>query len=126
MDYQVTAQDIEFMKWLDSKECEHYWEKDDKREKVILKNSLDKEQEEYNRTKQLADRKTVFYNETSIAFVFILRKSLTTCQIDFEPKFFFLPEMRGFPKTNIYYGSEIIWKFYNLDEQAARQLKLKS
>ena len=29
MEYTLTQSDIEFMKWLDSKECEHYWVKDE-------------------------------------------------------------------------------------------------
>ncbi len=41
------------MKWLDSKECEHYWEMDEKGEKVILGSGWDRAQAEYNRIKGL-------------------------------------------------------------------------
>ncbi len=34
---QITPADIQFMKWLDSKECEHYWVRDEKRKNAILK-----------------------------------------------------------------------------------------
>ena len=53
MDHQLTAEDKEFMRWLDSKECEHYWDKDENGEKVILRSGWDKAQEEYNRIKGL-------------------------------------------------------------------------
>ncbi len=33
MDHQITAEDLEFMRWLDRKEGEQYWEKDEKDEK---------------------------------------------------------------------------------------------
>ena len=33
MDYKLTTEDNEFARWLDSKECEHYWETDEKGEK---------------------------------------------------------------------------------------------
>ena len=53
MDHQLTAEDKEFMRWLYSKECEHYWDKDENGEKVILRSEWDKAQEEYNRIKGL-------------------------------------------------------------------------
>ena len=52
---QLTAQDIEFMRWLDSKECERYWVKDEKGENMILRSGWDKAQEEYNRIKGLKE-----------------------------------------------------------------------
>jgi len=59
----LTKEDIEFLKWLDSKENEKFWVKDENGEKVLLKDGWDKAQEEYNRIKQVADNKTVFYSE---------------------------------------------------------------
>ena len=53
MDHQVTTEDREFMRWLDSKEGEQYWDKDDKGEKVILRSGWDLAQKEYNRIKGL-------------------------------------------------------------------------
>ena len=70
------------MRWLDSKECEHYWEKDANREKILLRTGWDEAQKHYNKLKQLgsrngwfeaqkhynkleqlADNKTVFYSD---------------------------------------------------------------
>ena len=60
----LTKKDIEFLKWLDSKENEKFWVKDENGEKVLLKDGWDKAQEEYKRRiKQIADNKTVFYSE---------------------------------------------------------------
>ncbi len=50
-----------------SKKCEHHREKDEKGEKVILSSSWGKAQEEYNRVEQIADNKTVSYNEQKSA-----------------------------------------------------------
>ena len=51
MDYKLTTEDNEFARWLDSKECEHYWETDENGERVILRAGWDKAQAEYNRIK---------------------------------------------------------------------------
>jgi len=51
MDNQLTAQDMEFMRWLDDKDAEAYWDKDENGEKVILRSGWDKAQIEYNRIK---------------------------------------------------------------------------
>ncbi len=51
MDNQLTAQDMEFMRWLDGKDAEAYWGKDEKGETVILRSGWDKAQTEYNRKK---------------------------------------------------------------------------
>ncbi len=51
LDHQITAEDHEFMRRLDSKECEQYWEKDENGEKVILRPGWDKAHTEYNRIK---------------------------------------------------------------------------
>ena len=48
MEHQLTADDIEFMRWLDSKEGEQYWDRDDKGEKVILRPGWDMAQIQYN------------------------------------------------------------------------------
>ena len=55
MDNQLTAQDMEFMRWLDGKDAEAYWDKDEKGEKVILRSGWDKAQIEYNRTDGLKE-----------------------------------------------------------------------
>ncbi len=53
MDNQWTVQDMEFMSWLDGKDAESYWDKDEKGEKVILRSGWEKAQLEYNRIKGL-------------------------------------------------------------------------
>ena len=53
MDNQLTAQDLEFMRWLDGKDAESYWDKDEHGEKVILRSGWEKAQIEYNRIKGL-------------------------------------------------------------------------
>ena len=55
MDNQLTAQDMEFMRWLDNKDAEAYWDKDENGEKVILRSGWDKAQIEYNRIKGLKE-----------------------------------------------------------------------
>ncbi len=47
----MTAEDMGFMRWLDSKDGEQYCEKDEKGEMVILRSGWEKAQEEYNRIK---------------------------------------------------------------------------
>jgi len=59
----ITKEDIEFLKWLDSPEREHYWQKDANGEKVILREGWDKALQDYNKLKKLFDNKTVFYSE---------------------------------------------------------------
>ena len=49
----ITQIERDFMRWLDSKECEQYWDKDENGEQVILRSGWDKAQEEYNRIKGL-------------------------------------------------------------------------
>ena len=56
----VTKEDIEFLKWLDSPKQEHYWQKDESGEKVILREGWEKAQQDYNNLKKLVDNKTVF------------------------------------------------------------------
>ena len=49
---------IEFMRWLDSKEGEQYWEKDEKGEKSqILRAGWARAQIEYDRIKQEQEQK---------------------------------------------------------------------
>ena len=48
----ITQIERDFMRWLDSKECEQYWDKDENGEKVILRSGWDKAQIEYNRIKE--------------------------------------------------------------------------
>ena len=52
MDYKLATEDNEFARLLASKECEHYWEVDQKGERVILRAGWDKAQAEYNRIKE--------------------------------------------------------------------------
>ena len=49
----ITQIERDFMIWLDSKECERYWDNDENGEKVILRSGWDTAQEEYNRIKGL-------------------------------------------------------------------------
>ena len=51
MDRQMTAADLEFMRWLDSKEAEPYWERDERGETVILRLGWEKAPQKYNRIK---------------------------------------------------------------------------
>ena len=55
MDHQITDHDLEFLRWLDSKECDKYWEKDEKGERVILRTGWDKAQQEYDRINGLGE-----------------------------------------------------------------------
>ena len=59
----ITKEDLEFLIWLDSKENEKFWVKDENGEKDLLNDGWDKAQEEYKRIKQIADNKTFFYSE---------------------------------------------------------------
>ena len=59
----ITPEDIALLRWLDSEENERFWVKDENGEKVLLKDGWDKAQEEYNRIKQVADNKVVFFSE---------------------------------------------------------------
>ena len=56
MDRQVTTEDKEFMRWLDSKEGERFWEMNDEGERVILRSGWDRAQAEYNRVKGLKEK----------------------------------------------------------------------
>ncbi len=40
----MSAEDMGFMRWLDSKDGEQHWEKDEKNEKVILRSGWEKAQ----------------------------------------------------------------------------------
>ena len=52
----ITQIERVFMTWLDSKECELFWDKDGNGERVILRSGWDKAQEEYNRIKGLKEK----------------------------------------------------------------------
>ncbi len=56
MDHQITTEDLEFKRWLDSKEGEQHWEKECKGEKAILRSGWKEAQQEYNRTKGLKEK----------------------------------------------------------------------
>ena len=60
MDNTITKEDIQFMRWLDSKECEHYWIKNDQGEKVILREGWDEAMKQYKKLKPLFDNKNCF------------------------------------------------------------------
>ena len=64
MDKEIRKEDLEFMKWLDSKEREHYWEKGDNGEKTaILKDSWTEAMKEYKRIKLAKDNTSVFWSQ---------------------------------------------------------------
>jgi hypothetical protein len=67
MDQTITKQDLEFLQWLDSPACEHFWEKDEKGEKILLRKGWDLAQEEYKRLKKLYDNKSFFYSVEHMA-----------------------------------------------------------
>ena len=52
MDHQITTEDREFMRRLESKECERYWDTDENGEKVILRSGWDRALAEYNRIQE--------------------------------------------------------------------------
>jgi hypothetical protein len=49
MDNQLSAQDMQFLQWLDSKDGEQYWEKEENGEKVITRSSWLKAHMEYQK-----------------------------------------------------------------------------
>ena len=56
MEHQITTEDKEFMRWLDSKEGEQFWEMDDHGEMVILRSGWDRAQAAYDRIKGLKEK----------------------------------------------------------------------
>ncbi len=56
MGTNIKQEDIEFIKWLDGKEAERYWDRDENGETVILRLSWEKAQIEYNRIKGLKEK----------------------------------------------------------------------
>ncbi len=52
MEHVLTTHDIEFMRWLDSKEGEQFWDRDDKGDKVILRSGWYLAQKHYNEIKE--------------------------------------------------------------------------
>ena len=55
MDHHVTDEDLEFMRWLDSKEGDPFWDSDENDEKEISQSSWNLAQKEYNRIKGLKE-----------------------------------------------------------------------
>ena len=51
----LKLEDIEFVRWLDSKEAEKFWDRDENGETVILRLGWDLAQKEYNRIKGLKE-----------------------------------------------------------------------
>ncbi len=41
MDHKISTDDIEFMRWLDSKEAETFWDRDENGENKILRSGWD-------------------------------------------------------------------------------------
>ena len=56
MEHQVTTEDKEFVRWLDSKEGERFWEMNDEGGRVILRSGWDRAQAECNRIKGLKEK----------------------------------------------------------------------
>ena len=56
MEHQITTEDKEFMRWLDSKDGERFWEMNDEGERVILRPGWDRAQAEYNQIKGLKEK----------------------------------------------------------------------
>ena len=56
MGTNITPGDLEFMRWLDSRGCETYWDRDENGEKVILRSGWDLAQKEYNRINGLKEK----------------------------------------------------------------------
>ena len=57
MEYQLCSDAMDFMRWLDGKEGEQYWEKDDKGEKtMILRPGWARAQIEYDRIKEIYNK----------------------------------------------------------------------
>ena len=55
MGTNITIEDMEFVRWLDSKEAEQFWDRDENGETVILRLGWDLAQKEYNRIKGLKE-----------------------------------------------------------------------
>ena len=51
----LKLEDIEFMRWLESKEAEQFWDRDENGETVILRSGWEKAQIVYNRLKGLKE-----------------------------------------------------------------------
>ncbi len=51
MDHQITEPDLEFVRWINRKDCEHYWEMNEKGDTVILRSGRDKTRHEFDRIK---------------------------------------------------------------------------
>ena len=49
MGTDLKPEDLEFIRWLDSKEAERFWERDENGETVILRLGWDLAMDEYNR-----------------------------------------------------------------------------
>ena len=53
MGTNIKPEDLEFIRWLESKEAEQFWDRDENGETVILRLGWDLAQKEYNRIKGL-------------------------------------------------------------------------
>ena len=51
MGTNLKQEDLEFVRWLDSKEAEQFWDRDENGEKQILRKGWEKAEIEYNRIK---------------------------------------------------------------------------
>jgi hypothetical protein len=52
----LKPEDMEFIRWLESKDAEQSWDRDEKGETVILRSGWDLAQNEYNRIKGLKEK----------------------------------------------------------------------
>ena len=55
MGTNLKPEEIEFIRWLESKEAEKFWDRDENGETVILRLGWEKAQIEYNRIKGLKE-----------------------------------------------------------------------
>ena len=53
MGTNIKPEDLEFIRWLDGKEAEQFWDRDENGETVILRLGWDLAQKEYDRIKGL-------------------------------------------------------------------------
>ena len=56
MGTNITTDDLECIRWLDGKEAEQYWDRDENGEKQILRSGWDLAQKEYDRINGLKEK----------------------------------------------------------------------
>ena len=55
MGTNITVEDMEFVRWLDSKEAEQFWDRDENGQTIILRLGWEKARKEYYRIKGLKE-----------------------------------------------------------------------